>query len=154
MPNSRRTGRGQVNRHTHPQRSLWKRLYVTVLLALLPLLVKLTTIVSRKAKQETAFIGPDFALILAISGFPRKRGLLCTGRSWKGLNPNAQASLTITFRDLDYAYDIFSGAASLQDGLAARLFTTHGPNDKAVAVTYLFTIILKAFFGWRKAYRR
>lgn len=154
MPQPRQTGRGQVNRHTHPQRSLWKRIYVSVLLALLPLLVKITVAISRKAKSETAFIGSDFALLLVISGFPRKRAMLCTGTSWKGLNASAEPSLTITFRDLDYAYDIFSGAASLQDGLAARLFTTHGPNDKAVAVTYLFTIILKAFFGWRSAYRR
>lgn len=62
--------------------------------------------------------------------------------------------LTIGFRDLDYAYAVFSGELSLNEALAARLFTTRGPNDAGVAVTYLFTTILRAFFFWRRAYRR
>ena len=39
----------------------------------------------------------------------------------------------IEFRDLDYAFDVFSGAISLKEALAARLFATHGANSKGVA---------------------
>lgn len=77
----------------------------------------------------------------------------CSTQSWRS-GKNATPTLTIEFRDLDYAFEVFSGSITLQDALAARYFTTHGPNDKGVAVTYLFTVILKAFFGWRKSYRR
>lgn len=58
------------------------------------------------------------------------------------------------FRDLDYAFDVFSGAISLKEALAARLFATHGANSKGVAITYLFDTVLHTFFCWRSAYRR
>ena len=43
---------------------------------------------------------------------------------------------------------------TLKDALAQRAFSTRGPNDTGVALTYLFTALLKMFFGWRRAYRR
>lgn len=153
MQNARTSGRSQVNRHTHPKRSLWKRFYVSLLLLLLPVLLKLFRF-SKKVRQEGSFIGEGFVLRLTISGFARQCYLLHTHNTWKHSSQTAKPTLTISFRDLDYAYDIFSGALTLKEGLSARLFTTHGPNDKGVAVTYLFTVILKTFFFWQNAYRR
>lgn len=59
----------------------------------------------------------------------------------------------IAFRSLAYAFACFSGGCTLKDGLAARAFSTRGPNDTGVALTYLFTALLKMFFGWRAPYR-
>lgn len=154
MPQRPRSGRGNISRHTHPQRSLWKRLYVSVLMALLSLLVKLAHAASPKVRAESDYVGEGFTLTLKVDGSPAARSLERTGSTWRGVAQPDSADLVIAFRDLDYAYDVFSGAITLQDALAARLFTTHGPNDKGVAVTYLFTVILKAFFGWRACYRR
>lgn len=153
MPNNRTSGRGQVNRHTHPKRSLWKRFYVTVLLCILPILLKVFTL-SKKVRNESSYLGDGFILRLDITGFSKSRSLRFSNHGWHGTSLKDTPTLTIAFRDLDYAYDIFSGALTLKEGLSARLFTTHGPNDKGVAVTYLFTVILKTFFCWRKAYRR
>lgn len=99
-------------------------------------------------------MGEGFVLRLTISGFSQSKSLRFSHNSWQGCSANEKPTLTITFRDLDYAYDIFSGGITLKEGLSARLFTTHGPNDKGVSVTYLFTVILKTFFFWRSAYRR
>ena len=153
MLEPRTSGRGQVNRHTHPKRSAWKRLYVTVLLFILPLILKAFHL-SKKVRNESIYCGDGFILALTITGFNHNRYLAVKRNSWHGCSNTVKPTLTISFRDLDYAYDIFSGALSLKEGLSARLFTTHGPNDKGVAVTYIFTVILKTFFGWRKAYRR
>ena len=60
----------------------------------------------------------------------------------------------IAFRSLAYAFACFSGNMTLKDALAQRAFSTRGPNDMGVALTYLFTALLKIFFGWRAAYRR
>ena len=60
----------------------------------------------------------------------------------------------IDFRSLAYAFGCFSGGLTLKDALAQRAFSTRGPNDTGVALTYLFTALLKMFFGWRRAYRR
>ncbi|MEE0344222.1 MAG: hypothetical protein UDM08_05470 [Eggerthellaceae bacterium] len=149
----RTSGRGQVNRHTHPKRSLWKRIYVSLLLFIMPLLLKMFGL-SKKVRSEGAYLGEGFILRLTISGFSQNRSLRFSRNSWHGCSTNEKPTLTITFRDLDYAYDIFSGGITLKEGLSARLFTTHGPNDKGVSVTYLFTVILKTFFFWRSAYRR
>ena len=65
-----------------------------------------------------------------------------------------EPDFVIEFRDLDYAFDVFSGAISLKEALAARLFATHGANSKGVAITYLFDTVLRTFFCWRSAYRR
>lgn len=153
MFEARTSERGQINRHTHPQRSLWKRLYTTILLTILPVVLKVFSL-SKKVRAESAYLQDGFVLKISIMGFSSETSLLCTGKTWKKASRTARPNLTITFRDLDYAYDIFSGALTLKEGLSARLFTTHGPNDKGVAVTYLFAVILKTIFGWRKAYRR
>ena len=60
----------------------------------------------------------------------------------------------IDFRSPAYAFGCFSGGLTLKDALAQRAFSTRGPNDTGVALTYLFTALLKMFFGWRRAYRR
>lgn len=153
MHEVRTSGRGQVNRHTHPKRSLWKRFYVCLLLFILPLLLKVFRL-SKKVRQEGAYVGEGFVLRLTVTGFPHMRSLRYSHNNWHGASNDTKPTLTIAFRDLDYAYDIFSGGITLKEGLSARLFTTHGPNDKGVAVTYLFNAILKTFFFWRSAYRR
>lgn len=55
----------------------------------------------------------------------------------------------IEFRDLDYAFDVFSGAISLKEALAARV--RHPWRDsKGVAITYLFDTVLRTFFWLAK----
>lgn len=108
----------------------------------------------KKVHQEGAYVGEGFVLRLTVTGFPHMRSLRYSHNNWHGASSDTKPTLTIAFRDLDYAYDIFSGGITLKEGLSARLFTTHGPNDKGVAVTYLFNAILKTFFFWRSAYRR
>lgn len=157
MPQTRPTGRGQVNRHTHPERNIGKRIYVTLLMTLLPLLTKIANAFSAKVRQEGHYCGNGFTLDLKIDGFDSHCALQRSPHSWKHLNTKTyeqRPDLVITFRDLDYAFDVFSGGTTLKDALSARLFTTHGPNDKGVSVTYMFTVILHAFFFWRAAYRR
>lgn len=56
MPNTPQPKRGIVTRHTHPQRSLIKRIYVAALLILLPLLMTLFSMLSKKAKSETQYL--------------------------------------------------------------------------------------------------
>ena len=62
MPNTPQPKRGIVTRHTHPQRSLIKRIYVAALLILLPLLMTLFSMLSKKAKSETQYLRKGFAL--------------------------------------------------------------------------------------------
>ena len=59
----------------------------------------------------------------------------------------------IDFRSVPFAFQCFSGGKTLKAALAERAFSTRGPNDTGVALTYMFTALLKMFFGWRKAYR-
>ena len=59
----------------------------------------------------------------------------------------------IAFRSLAFAFACFSGGETLKEALAERAFSTRGPNDTGVALTYMFTALLKLFFGWRAAYR-
>ena len=54
MPNTPQPKRGIVTRHTHPQRSLIKRIYVAALLILLPLLMTLFSMLSKKSKERNA----------------------------------------------------------------------------------------------------
>ncbi len=152
MDKTSTSGRGQVTRHTHPKRSLWKRFYVCMLLFLLPLVLKIFSL-SQAVRSESKYVGNGFVLALTITGFNHQRFLRYSNDSWHSASRDEKPALTIAFRDLDYAYDIFSGAITLKEGLSSRLFTTHGPNDKGVAITYLFTTILKTIFCWRKAYR-
>lgn len=151
MPNAK-PARGAVSRHTHPQRSPLKRFYVAALLFLLPMLMAIFNLFSKKVRNETAYLGEGFTLTLAVTGWNRKKTLKHGAHSWHA-SAQAAPQLTIEFHDLDYAFDVFTGNITLQDALAARYFSTRGPNDKGVATTYLFTVILKAFFGWRKSYR-
>ena len=65
MPNTPQPKRGIVTRHTHPQRSLIKRIYVAALLILLPLLMTLFSMLSKKAKSETQYLRKGFALKIA-----------------------------------------------------------------------------------------
>lgn len=53
MPNTPQPKRGIVTRHTHPQRSLIKRIYVAALLILLPLLMTLFPCF-QKSKERNA----------------------------------------------------------------------------------------------------
>lgn len=139
-------------RHVHPKRPIFKRFYVAALLLLLPLLMTLFSAASKKVRNESDYLGEGFTLKLAVEGWERAKTLQRTHGGWHSA-PHKTPQLTIGFRDLDYAFDVFIGNITLQNALAARYFTTHGPNDKGVAVTYLFTVILKCFFGWRKSYR-
>ena len=59
----------------------------------------------------------------------------------------------IAFRSLAYAFACFTGGVTLKAALAQRAFSTRGPNNTGVALTYMFTALLKLFFGWRAAYR-
>ncbi len=59
----------------------------------------------------------------------------------------------IAFCSLAYAFDCFSGGMTLKQALAQRAFSTRGPNNTGVSLTYMFTALLKTFFGWRAAYR-
>lgn len=153
MSNKPQSKRGIATRHTHPRRSFVKRIYVAILLILLPLLMSLFSMLSKRARNETQYLRSGFTLKIVISGWNRTETVRCASKSWTS-DKKATPTLTIGFRDLDYAFDVFSGSITLQDALAARYFTTYGPNDKGVAVTYLFNVILKTFFGWRKSYRR
>lgn len=69
MPNTPQPKRGIVTRHTHPQRSLIKRIYVAALLILLPLLMTLFSMLSKNAKSETQYLRKGFALKIAITGW-------------------------------------------------------------------------------------
>lgn len=150
----RKTGRGVVSRHTHPKRSLWKRFYVSSLFILLPTLLKIGTLTSKGIRDESEYLGNAFSFTLAITGYPKSVCIKRHKTTWKKIPANTTTTYTITFRDLDYAYDVFCGSTTLKNALAARLFSTHGPNNLGVSLTYLFTIVLKTFFFWRSAYHK
>ena len=153
MREVRTSGRGQVNRHTHPKRSLWKSFLCLLAFIYSPFITKGISSFQNSTPEELMW-GKASILRLAVTGFPRYEKPSLFHNNWHGASNDTKPTLTIAFRDLDYAYDIFSGGITLKEGLSARLFTTHGPNDKGVAVTYLFNAILKTFFFWRSAYRR
>ena len=153
MPHSALTRRGSSVTYAPPARSPWRRLYVSALLALLPMLLKVFHALSKRVRAESAYLGPGFSLALTVEGSPARAVVRYGGSRWRRAE-EAASVLTIGFRDLDYAYAVFSGGLSLNEALAARLVTTRGPNDAGVAVTYLFTTILRTFFFWRRAYRR
>lgn len=148
-------------------------LYVRVLLRLLPLLISLFRHVSGKIRAEIDYLKPGYTFQLTVGG----THLSCTCRRSErgafkrvppariardvepgsGLNSTDTTAVTvdyvIAFRSLAYAFSCFSGGMTLQDALAQRAFSTRGPNNTGVALTYLFTALLKMFFGWRRAYR-
>ena len=135
-------------------------LYVRVLLRLLPLLI-------------TVYLQPGYTFQLSVQG----TGLAGTCRrteagSFKRVPPariardvepgSGQPSAdpqavtvdyVIDFRSLPFAFRCFSGGETLKEALAERAFSTRGPNDTGVALTYMFTALLRMFFGWRAAYR-
>ncbi|MGN0301254.1 MAG: hypothetical protein ACI4BI_00060 [Anaerotardibacter sp.] len=142
------------------QRSTVKRnkakcLYVSLLLLILPLLLFFGNKISSKIKQETQYLGNQFTFALDITNYGRGVVLKQENNSWKRLPKSTKdVDYIICFRDLDYAFDVFAGNCSLHQALSARLFSTTGPNNKGVSITYLFMTILKTFFFWRKAYRK
>ncbi|MEG0217333.1 MAG: D-alanyl-D-alanine carboxypeptidase [Raoultibacter sp.] len=138
--------------------ALAKRTYVRALLFALPTLLAAGRCVSKKIRAETAYLAPGYTFALVVAHTDAR--CLCqktqTG-SWKRI-AHAQEDATsvtymITFRAMQYAFACFSGSLTLQDALAARLFSTRGPNNTGVALTYMFTALLRTFFFWRKAYR-
>lgn len=162
---------------TPPRRTAAQRLqalYVRALLRLLPHLITLLRHVSPRIHAEVAYLAPGYTFRLSVRG----TDLTCTCRrtdrgSFERIPPARVArdvepgsglasadadavtvDYVIDFRSLAYAFGCFSGGLTLKDALAQRAFSTRGPNDTGVALTYLFTALLKMFFGWRRAYRR
>ncbi len=151
-----------------------RALYVRVLLRLLPTLLSLFRHVSGKIRAEVDYLRPGYAFMLAVRGTSLSCACVRTASgSFKRVPPariardvepgsgldsaDAEAATidyVIEFRSLAYAFDCFSGGMTLQDALAQRAFSTRGPNDTGVALTYMFTALLKLFFGWRAAYRK
>lgn len=150
-----------------------KKLYVRVLLRMLPLLSSNMRYLSSKVQAEIDYLDTGYTYMLDVKG----TGLSCVCRKTEkgtfrrvppeeiatdvepgsGLASARSNAVTvdyvIAFRSLDYAFLCFSGGASLQDALAERAFTTRGPNNTGVSLTYLFTALLRSFFFWRRAYR-
>ena len=159
-----------------PRRSLSQRvqaLYVRVLLRLLPVLLSLFRHVSKRIQAEIDYLQPGYTFMLTVGG----TNLACACRrtpsgSFKHVPPAAIArdveagsglasadagaitvDYVISFCSLAFAFTCFSGGMTLKDALAQRAFSTRGPNNTGVALTYMFTALLKMFFGWRAAYR-
>ena len=148
-------------------------LYVRVLLRLLPLLITVFRHVSPKIRAEIDYLQPGYTFQLSVQG----TGFAGTCRrteagSFKRVPPariardvepgSGQPSAdpqavtvdyVIDFRSLPFAFRCFSGGETLKEALAERAFSTRGPNDTGVSLTYMFTALLKTFFGWRAAYR-
>lgn len=165
-----------MTRPTPESRSAGARfqaLYVRILLRLLPVLLSLFRRTSKSICAEIDYLDPGYTFQLAVKGTP----LSCTCRlaengSFKRVPPGAIArdvepgsgresadpsaqtvDYVIEFRSLAYAFDCFSAKTTLKRALAERAFSTRGPNDTGVALTYMFTALLRMFFGWRAAYR-
>lgn len=148
-------------------------LYVRILLRLLPALINLFKYVSPRIRTEVDYLEPGYAFMLRVDG----TSLSCTCRRTatgrfkrvpskdiardvepgSGLASEDAHALTvdyvIAFRSLAFAFACFTGGMTLKDALAQRAFSTRGPNNTGVALTYMFTALLKMFFGWRAAYR-
>lgn len=161
---------------TPPRRTAAQRfqsLYVRVMLRLLPHLISLFRHTSPRIRAEVDYLSPGYTFMLSVRGTDLT--CVCTRTvkgSFKRVPPRtlardvepgsgldsaekdaATVDYVIDFRSLAYAFLCFSGGMTLQDALAQRAFSTRGPNDTGVALTYMFTALLKMFFGWRKAYR-
>lgn len=160
-----------------PPRRTWgecfQALYVRVLLRLLPHLINLFKHVSPKIRAEVDYLAPGYTFMLRVEG----TNLACVCRRVEGgrfkrvpptrvardvepgsgltsADPLAVAvDYVIAFRSLAYAFACFTGGMTLQQALAQRAFSTRGPNNTGVALTYMFTALLRMFFGWRAAYR-
>ena len=160
-----------------PRRSAgtwFQSLYVRVLLRLLPHLINVFKHVSPKIRAEVDYLEPGYTFMLSVNG----TDLACACRrtasgSFKRVPPAAIASDVEpgqrpgqrrraglhrrlrhrVSRSLAYAFACFTGGVTLKAALAQRAFSTRGPNNTGVALTYMFTALLKLFFGWRAAYR-
>jgi len=150
-----------------------KALYVNILLALLPHLINLTRHFSKKIRAELAYLKAGYAFQMKVErtslecvcrldanktmhAVPPSRRATDSeyGSGLPSADPNmVTVDYVIAFRSLDYAFDCFTGSMSLQEALAQRAFTTRGPNDTGVSLTYMFTALLRMFFFWRKPYR-
>ncbi|WP_080799286.1 D-alanyl-D-alanine carboxypeptidase [Arabiibacter massiliensis] len=161
---------------TPPRRSLGARvqtLYVRVLLRLLPLLLNVFRHASAKIRAEIGYLEPGYTFMLSVGGTDLAGTCRRTtkgtferippariardvepGSGLAGADANAvTVDYVIAFRSLPYAFACFTGGTTLKGALAERAFSTRGPNDTGVALTYMFTALLKMFFGWRAAYR-
>lgn len=161
---------------TRSHRSLMQRfqsLYVRILLRLLPLLLSLFRHVSKRIQAEVDYLDDGYTFMLSVEGTNLSCVCMRTAAgSFKRVAPTAIAhdvepgsglnsadalahtvDYVIAFRSLAYAFACFSGGMTLQEALAQRAFSTRGPNNTGVALTYMFTALLKLFFGWRRAYR-
>lgn len=148
-------------------------LYVRVLLRLLPLLITVFRHVSPKIRAEIDYLQPGYTFQLSVQGTGFAGTCRCTEEgSFKRVSPariardvepgSGQPSAdpqavtvdyVIDFRSLPFAFRCFSGGETLKEALAERAFSTRGPNDTGVALTYMFTALLRMFFGWRATYR-
>lgn len=148
-------------------------LYVRVLLRLLPLIISIFRHVSPKIRAEVAYLKPGYTFQLRVEGADLSGTCRRTasgsfkrvppariardveaGSGLPSADPQAvTVDYVIAFRSLPYAFACFSGGETLKDALAERAFSTRGPNDTGVALTYMFTALLRMFFGWRAAYR-
>lgn len=161
---------------TPPRRSAGEHLqtlYVRVLLRLLPHLINLFKCVSSRIQAEMEYLWPGYSFMLSVGGtnlscvcMRTKKGTLKRvkpDRLARDVEPgsglvsaDSQAvavDYVIAFTSRAYAFACFSGGMTLKDALAQRAFSTRGPNNTGVALTYLFTALLALFFGWRAAYR-
>ena len=120
---------------SHPERALYKQTYVNTMMALLPAFMKVAPQVSDTVAHETLVLGSGFTFAIDIDGFGRAITFEQHGSSWR-VAADKEPDFVIEFRDLDYAFDVFSGAISLKEALAARLFATHGANSKSPSPTY------------------
>lgn len=148
-------------------------LYVRSLMRMLPLLINIFRHVSPKVQAEIDYLQPGFTFQLSVQGtdltgtcrrsgkgsFKRVPSTLIArdvepGSGKPSADPHAATvDYVIDFRSLPFAFRCFSGGELLKEALAERAFSTRGPNDAGVALTYLFTALLKMFFGWRAVYR-
>lgn len=164
---------GDSTQNTFSFRLFCKTVYVRMLLALLPFLINLLKHFSTRIAREVAYLnqGYTFQLIVKNTGLSvaarkndkghfirvapsRQARDIEPGSGLESADPQAVTiDYVITFRSLDYAFACFSGGMSLQQALAMRAFSTRGPNDSGVALTYMFTALLRVFFFWRLPYR-
>lgn len=148
-------------------------LYVRMLLRLLPLLINVFRHASPKIRAEIDYLQPGYTFQLSVRGtdlagtcrrtdagsFKRVPPARIArdvepGSGLPSSDPQAiTVDYVIDFRSLPFAFRCFSGGETLKQALGERAFSTRGPNDTGVALTYMFTALLEMFFGWRTAYR-
>ncbi len=152
----------------------FKALYVRALLRFLPHLINVFRRFNKDIQAEIDYLPVPYVFMLRVEG-SHVAGVYrtCHCGSFHRVPPERWASdvepgsgrpssqkgmvsidYVIAFRSLDYAFSLFSGEKSLKQALAERSFTTRGPNDTGIALTYLFTALLRTFFFWRDPYKR